>query len=261
MDTSIDWPDLIRELDQWAKSGRTATFWWRDDDAIAPTPLLDVLLGVASPLPISLAVIPGLVEPILADRLTHEPQIAILQHGWRHIDHVARLRLKGDPSEYPKQRATSEVARELRTGRQRLKGLFGDRALPVFVPPFHGFHEGFLPLLASNGLRAISRNHARTAKSLAGVMQVNTHVELIRWSDPPSFNGTAAALARLIAHLKARREGDADIEEPTGILTHHLVQDAESYAFIKELIVVTLAHPAIRWLDGHEIFPDYPNDD
>ena len=255
MKTHVDWPDLVSELDAWAKSGRSTTLWWRDDDAIAPTAELDRLLSVAGRLPIALAVIPGLVEPTLADRLTNEPQIAVLQHGWRHIDHVAREQLRGYPSEYPEQRVASEIIDELRAGRQRLETLFGDRALPVFVPPFHGFHDRFLPLLGANGLTSISRNGPRRARLAAGLLQVNAHVELIQWSDPPSFNGTAAALAKLVTHLRARREGDADAEEPTGILTHHLVQDSESYRFILKLIAVTQAHPAVRWLDAHEVFP------
>jgi len=150
METHADWPDLVNELDAWVQSGRSATLWWRDDDAIAPTAELERLLSVAGQLPISLAVIPGLVEPTLADRLTNEPQVAVLQHGWRHIDHVARQQLSGYPSEYPEQRVASEIVDELRAGRQRLDALFGDRALPVFVPPFHVFHDQFLPLLGAN---------------------------------------------------------------------------------------------------------------
>ena len=37
------WQDLRDELDRWAEAGRTATLWWRDDDAVMPGPLLDRL--------------------------------------------------------------------------------------------------------------------------------------------------------------------------------------------------------------------------
>src|SRR5437762_12411686 len=99
METHVDWPDLVSERDAWAKSGRSTTLWWRDDDAIAPTAELDRLLSVAGRLPIALAVIPGVVEPTLADRFTNEPQIAALQHGRRHSDHVARAHPPAAPSE------------------------------------------------------------------------------------------------------------------------------------------------------------------
>ena len=46
-------------------------------------------------------------------------------------------------------------------------------------------------------------------------------------------------------------------EEPTGILTHHLVQDDATDAFLDRLIAVSVAHPAVLWLDAGEIFvPD-----
>jgi hypothetical protein len=37
------WATLQRELDRWAESGKTATFWWRDDDAVEETPQLQTL--------------------------------------------------------------------------------------------------------------------------------------------------------------------------------------------------------------------------
>jgi len=46
-----------------------------------------------------------------------------------------------------------------------------------------------------------------------------------------------------------------DREEITGILTHHLVQDAASYQFITKLFKITDDHVAARWLNGTEIFP------
>jgi hypothetical protein len=52
------WGDLARECETWGASGRMATWWWRDDDAVSATPALDQLLGVAQG-PIGLAVIPA----------------------------------------------------------------------------------------------------------------------------------------------------------------------------------------------------------
>jgi hypothetical protein len=43
-------------------------------------------------------------------------------------------------------------------------------------------------------------------------------------------------------------------DEPTGILTHHLVQDEATDAFLDRLIAVSVAHPAALWLDAREIF-------
>ncbi len=86
------WAALEAELDIWQAAGRSATFWWRDDDAIAVTPALDRLLALAEGIPVALAVIPGRVEASFAERLGRAPEAAVLQHGWRHIQSCARGR-------------------------------------------------------------------------------------------------------------------------------------------------------------------------
>jgi hypothetical protein len=56
--------------------------------------------------------------------------------------------------------------------------------------------------------------------------------------------------------LQARRLGEGDNDEPTGILTHHLVQDEATDAFLRRLVTITEEHPAARWLDAAEVFSD-----
>jgi hypothetical protein len=60
----------------------------------------------------------------------------------------------------------------------------------------------------------------------------------------------------LIGHLRARRLAEVDAEEPTGILTHHLVQDEATDAFLRRLAAYTGAHRAACWLDATEVFAD-----
>ena len=254
----MDWRDLVDELDRWADAGRVATLWWRDDDAVAPTVELDRLLTAADGVPISLSVVPGLAVAELADRLSREPQVTILQHGWRHTDHARQSERGQPPSEYPDARAETEVSAELAVGRERLISLFARRALPVFVPPWHQFHNRFLPLLAAHGITAISRAGPRDAETIAGLAQVNVHAVLMQWRGPPwitFFGGIPAALSRIIAHLRSRRLSDADMDEPTGILTHHLVEDAASYSFVAQLLKHTRAHKGALWLDIKDVLP------
>src|SRR5260221_8193536 len=103
------WGDLIDELDRWAPLARAARFWWRDDDAVRPTPQLDRLLGLADDVPIGLAVIPAVVEPKLAERLFGLDGVVGLQHGSRHTNHARH----GKKSEYPPTRNSAEVTAEL----------------------------------------------------------------------------------------------------------------------------------------------------
>lgn len=249
---AANWAELAEELDAWSEAGRVATLWLRDDDAVAWTPKLARLFEVAGEVPVALAVIPALAERELVERLGSLPAVEMLQHGWRHANHWASHGL----SEYPPGRGDEEVLQEFRAGRERLKELFGDRALPVFAPPYHGFNDGFLSLLAGTGIRAISRKGPRPARQIAGVAQSNVHVVLIDWTEPPSFGDPQPVLQSVVEHLRARRLGRVDSEEPTGLLTHHLVQDEASYEFLARLIEVTMAHPAARWLAASEVFAE-----
>jgi hypothetical protein len=86
------------------------------------------------------------------------------------------------------------------------------------------------------------------------VNEVNVHVDLVAWHGTRGFVGEEMALRGLVEHLGARRLRTVCAEEPTGILTHHLIQDEATEAFLYRLIAVSTAHPAVQWLDGAEIF-------
>ena len=256
----VKWPDLMAEFDLWEEAGNIATLWWRDDDAVRPTAHLGRLLSIASGVPVSLAVIPADAEPELAQwlgqylRSAPEASVAVLQHGWRHLNHSGGEK----KSEFPTERPEPEVAFELASGRARLSDLFGTRAQPVLVPPWNRFDDSLLSLLACCGLTGISRARPRSAyPRVPGVIEANIHVDLVAWKGNRGFVGEDAALGGLVQHLRARRLRAVCAEEPTGILTHHLVQDEATDAFLDRLIAVSLAHPAALWLDAGEIFaPD-----
>lgn len=246
------WPDLLAELDRWGEAGRVATLWWRDDDAIAPDARLDRLLAIAGEVPVTLAVIPAAAEPELAPWLAaRAPRAHVVQHGWRHDNHSP----DGRKSEYPAGRAPAAVQAELAAGNAWLSALFGERARPVLVPPWNRFAAEFLPLLADCGIAAISRCGPRPAGPAAsGVGETNIHVDLVAWREKRGFVGEAAALAGILAHLEGRRQGRVDAAEPTGILTHHAVQDAAAAAFLRALLAHIARHGAARWLGAEEVF-------
>lgn len=249
----VGWSDLVRELDCWRGAGRSATLWWRDDDAVAPSEALDRLLRLAGAVPLALAVIPAAAEAGLADWLTaRTTSVSILQHGWSHTNHAGE---GGKKSEFPPGRPPAAVAAELAAGRKRLAALFGERALPVLVPPWNRLDARFVPLLATSGLSGLSRLGPRPATEAApGIAVANVQLDLIAWRADRGFLGTEAALAGLVGHLRDRRLGRADPAEPTGILTHHLVQDRAAEAFLRRLVMLTAAHPAARWLDAGAAF-------
>jgi hypothetical protein len=86
-----------------------------------------------------------------------------------------------------------------------------------------------------------------------GIREANVHISLHHWRKG-GFRGEESALAALLRNLRLRRLGQVDREEPTGFLTHHLIQDENSYAFIARLLAETGSHPGVRWLSGREVF-------
>ena len=244
------WSDLVDELDQWERAGRVAVLWWRDDDAVTVTPQLGELLRLAGDVPLALAAIPALARPELAAALQGRPQAAMLQHGWRHVDRAQH----GKKSEYPEGRLASEVAAEIGAGRARLKALFGRRAVAVLVPPWNRFASEFLPLLCANGIAGISRMVSPSRAALPpGPVAIDCHVDLVAWRDDRGFIGAAAALGGLVGHLRASRLAATDSAGPIGILTHHLIMDGPTVAFLDRLILLTRTHAAARWATAGEL--------
>ena len=68
------------------------------------------------------------------------------------------------------------------------------------------------------------------------------------------FLREAAALRLIADHLSARREGRADADEPTGLLSHHAVQDEACWRFLDALLDHLSAHPAVRLLTAEACF-------
>ena len=115
--TSAGWSDLAAELDRWSAAGQVAEFWWRDDDAVAPSSQLDRLLRLADGVPLALAVIPALARPELARMLNGMQKVAVLQHGWQHANHAG----SGKKERIPRGRSASVVAAEIGAGIARLR--------------------------------------------------------------------------------------------------------------------------------------------
>jgi peptidoglycan/xylan/chitin deacetylase (PgdA/CDA1 family) len=244
------WLVIEQELARWRDAGRELVLWWRDDDAADTTPALDRLLALqrAHDVPLALAVVPASATAALAERLAEAPGIDLLQHGYAHTNHAPARDNKKE--ELGAHRPAMMVLGELATGRMALERLFGSRPLAVLVPPWNRIAPGLVPALPEIGYRGLSTFGIRRRVSpVSGLLQVNTHLDLIDWK-ARRFAGADALLAALAAALSAARETG----EPIGLLSHHLAMDEAAWSFLQSFWGAVKGMPGVRIAAAHEIF-------
>ncbi len=249
------WMDLRDEMTRWKDAGTVVDFWWRDDDACREDPALTrlVTLAAQAQVPLALAVIPHGVQPEL---LAQCPRgVRLLQHG---CDHTDRSGVGEKKTEFPVAEPVAQALARLQAGWALLQG---PAALPVLVPPWNRIGSISLPgQLAQAGFRGLSRFGARArAAAWPGLVQVNTHVDIIDWHRTRGFVGEGQALHAALLHLQARRTGQADPHEATGWLTHHLVHDAACWDFLTRLFAFCSEQGAVVWQDADRLFAPGPS--
>ena len=256
------WGVLAREVGAWREAGREAALWWRDDDAVEPSPALSRLLALRPGCPLGLAVIPAVAKASLAAGLTGA--VDVLVHGFAHADHAPAGERK---SEYPCGRVAPG---EMRAGRERLEAIFGGRVLPVFVPPWNRMGEDAAAALPAAGYEAVSGYRGRPEGPLP---RIDTHVDLIDWRGGRRFAGVEAVLGALVDALAARRRAEDRRDlvgsrspgplprprrrslRPTGVLSHHLVHDAAAWRFLEDLLAWVEETPGVRWVRPRDALP------
>ena len=151
------WAMLQNELDLWVESGKTATFWWRDDDAVEETPKIKLLdrLSRDMQVPVSVAVIPAVMHDSLVQYLHQRDNFTAMQHGYSHRSYALKaakkIELGGD-------RSCDEIQAELDRGRRLLSTAFGEQFIPVLVPPWNRIESRIYPTLASAGFSEYRRS-------------------------------------------------------------------------------------------------------
>jgi len=246
------WRAFQVELERWRDAGQVAEFWWRDDDAARPDPALARLLALSakSSVPLALAVVPLGADPALAG--SFGKTVTVIQHGSDHRNRAAAGEKK---TEFPESESRPEAVARLAAAKKQLATWAGDRFLPVLAPPWNRLPAALAAGIDAAGFRGLSRFGERTAPEAApGVLQVNTHVDLVAWRAGRGFAGEEAVLGAAVRHLAAKREGRADAGEATGWLTHHAVHDAAAWDFLERLFETARAAPDLRWRSIRALF-------
>jgi predicted glycosyltransferase len=246
---------LDRALARAATAGKMIEFWWRDDDAVDTGPELDRLLDLAGRhgVPLALAVIPQGATAALASRLANLP-VTVLVHGLAHRNHAPPGAKKQELGYLP----PAALAADLAVARAHLATLFGDRLLPVLVPPWNRIDPGLVPLLPAAGFAGLSTYGRQPAAAVPGLVQANTHVDPIDWRGGGGLLSPASLFADLAARIEAIVDGSAPAE-PIGLLTHHLVQDAWTWAWIERFVALVQSSRGTRFISAQQVFePDCP---
>lgn len=275
---------LREELRRWQALSRQCGFWWRDHDLSINTPQFQLLRQVSEyyNVPVLVAVIPFLADRSLAQDALGMDTLFFCQHGFAHMNHEP----EGMPkSEFGKSRSLEEIEQNIRLGREQLNRLFGERSLPVFVPPWGNLEPEVAQLLPKIGLTGLSQHGLRSLdiipywesrwlprrcrirkwppiKPNAGSVpiHVNTHIELVDWKKLPDSSAPEISqfVDRLVKLLQQRREGVLDPRVPIGILGHHRVMRDDSWSLMKKLLDVTAEFHSAHWLSPHDLFCRHP---
>lgn len=237
----IDWSPVTNELALWRAANLTLPLWWRDDDAVSTTPELAQLIALSEAVgvPVHLAVIPKMADAGLAARVADSGCLIPVVHGWAHENHAPKPDKKAEFGA-----GRSDVTDEIQGAMNRLQSLFGDRLKPMFVPPWNRIAPQHYPALIKAGFTTLSTFMPRMVPDAAtGLQQINTHLDPIAWRKGKSLIAPEQLVAQLVQLLLERRTGLADNKEPLGLLTHHLVHDAEVWEFTRQVLLTLQAGP------------------
>lgn len=243
----VDWSALDEELVAWSAEGLKLPLWWRDDDAVEPTPQLVRLSDLSENLgiPIHLAVVPAHATLDLSRFLQTRSHIIPVVHGWAHYNHAPADEKK---AEFRLHRPLEDLVSDVINGHERLIELFGEMVMPMFVPPWNRIDSDVVRHLPAAGFKVLSTATPRKSLYAApGLLQINAHLDPIDWRGTRSLASPDQLIKQLVQQLRDRRMGVTDNTEPYGLLTHHLVHDEDIWSFTEDVLSRLLDGPGRCW--------------
>jgi hypothetical protein len=239
----INWHPLKDELQFWQDAELTLPFWWRDDDAIEPTPALSRLVAISTDLnlPLHLAVIPKYATSTLGKQLSSTNLIIPVVHGWAHVSHAPEGQKN---AEFGTPRSIEDCAHDAISGLHSMIDLFGDKLKPMFVPPWNRINPDLGEHLVAIGYDTISTYAPRkTQYAVPNLEQINTHLDPIAWHQGRSLIAPETLVEQIVKLMQDRRLGHTDNTEPLGFLTHHLVHDEAIWDFTEQFLTIMRTGP------------------
>lgn len=248
------WEKISDELDLWTRERRRTAFWWRDDDAADTSSNLARMTEVASShrVHIGLSVIPLRRTERLLKFVRQHRNLDVLVHGYAHKSHARDGEAK---REFSGSRSIADMAQDLANALALNQDAFGQRGLPVLVPPWNRISPGLLRELPKLGFQGISTWKPRPETGhIRGLKQVNAHLDPVNWRAGRVIKPEAQVASLLLRKLRWRRANPRRAVEPLGLLTHHELWCVEKEQIVVNLLKATRNHPAVSWLSAREVF-------
>lgn len=188
-------------------------------------------------IPAHIAVIPSLAQAELTDTVRSSSALIPLVHGWAHKNHALPDAKK---SEFGQPRADAKT--ETSWALERMRALFQDAFLPIFVPPWNRIDATLIEELSAIGYLGLSTFSPRKASRAApGLVQINAHIDPIDWRGTRDLIEPEVIVAQTADILQRRLRRELDSGEPLGFLSHHLVHSdavwSFSHQFLSELLL------------------------
>jgi hypothetical protein len=238
---------LRLELDRWRETRLALRVFIRDDDATEDTLALRRLLAILDrcKAPLLLAVIPEPAHKNLAALLEHQLSVTPAVHGFRHQNHAPF----GERSRELGSRPVEDVLAELRQGREKLAGMFGENLSDILVPPWNRIDADVAKRVREAGFTAISAHGWEAPED--PTPRINTHVDIMHWSGGRVGRDHDWIFDELAKNLSVARErGGA----PVGLLTHHLAHDEQAWKVLEDAMAV-LQSGGAQWLAADTLLP------
>jgi hypothetical protein len=228
---------LEKEINRLDSENKYMEIWWRDDDLEAPSHSLENMIAVSDNINLAplLAVVPARASSQLVN-LLNQCNINIAMHGLNHYNYEPFTRKK---AEFGSFRPIEAQWKDLEKGIGKLEQLFGDLFLKCFVPPWNRINNELTKTLPSFGISSLSTFSSRKeATPVPGLLQVNTHVDVIDWKEKRSFIGAELMADKIAGELQNCRTRAIDTLEPIGLLTHHLIMSIDDWKQFQEVCLV-----------------------
>lgn len=238
--------DVERRLEECFSHAPAGTrVFFRADDVGAPGARFRELMEIfrARRAPLSLAVVPVWLTatrcPVITKGATDTGLFCWHQHGYRHKNHEPA----GKKMEFGESRSRAEVVADLARGMERLHGLMGPLAVPVFTAPWNRLGETALEVLGELGFCAVSRSKGAKPPAPRKLPDFPVHVDLHTRKEPTPGAGWDALFSELSQALAGGL---------CGVMIHHQRANPAAWEFLDLLAAKAQATPGIETVHlGH----------